>query len=637
MGIYSSTIKGRAARRQTEAVVQVDFTGGLRLGSDGSTLEINEVRQVDNIDFMPTGGFQRRKAVLPLATLTSKLDPLSDVVVHERDTGTELWFHDVAGEVRRTVLDGTGNATAHGATFPGTGTLVGTQVGDNLFMKQAGDTAWTKWTGSAATALRTLFRTDDYQGSHLPNFGEFWLTGVPDGVGIVSWNSRLWVWGASLSLENGSYVWDAGLSQAVWTAAAGSTATVDLSSAYFSFSYGTRDEEGPQDFYEDWSLQFEAAGGAAAILAMVPVADRMYVFDHNSIHVVTPNFAQPVELFYQVTDYRSRVGAVGKRAAIAAGSSCWFFDSELGLMEISAEGQLIGHSGKLGKDFTKSLKADLSGVALGSWKGRVWVSVPSAEGDGSNDTTYVYDLAIQSWTKYSYGVDYFVPYTDNPGAPDAGRLGDQLIGFCGLNIVLLDHAGAEQHTYDYFVHNVSSVIPASVTTAWFDAGSPETEKDWVGMEQIWRAMPGQQATVTAYEGWNQANLAKTWANDHTLASEASWGLGVQPVWAGVAPFTWSTYTPGAGASATVHPVYTENNALDAALVTSVFREGLEQTGSEFGDELAAFENEALANPVRFDRVCSSRSLSVKLDMTTNAEWFAFDRLTMFFERRPIRT
>ena len=637
MGIYSSTIKGRAARRQTEAVVQVDFTGGLRLGSDGSTLESNEVRQVDNIDFMPTGGFQRRKAVLPLATLTSKLDPLSDVVVHERDTGTELWFHDVAGEVRRTVLDGTGNATAHGATFPGTGTLVGTQVGDNLFMKQAGDTAWTKWTGSAATALRTLFRTDDYQGSHLPNFGEFWLTGVPDGVGIVSWNSRLWVWGASLSLENGSYVWDAGLSQAVWTAAAGSTATVDLSSAYFSFSYGTRDEEGPQDFYEDWSLQFEAAGGAAAILAMVPVADRMYVFDHNSIHVVTPNFAQPVELFYQVTDYRSRVGAVGKRAAIAAGSSCWFFDSELGLMEISAEGQLIGHSGKLGKDFTKSLKADLSGVALGSWKGRVWVSVPSAEGDGSNDTTYVYDLAIQSWTKYSYGVDYFVPYTDNPGAPDAGRLGDQLIGFCGLNIVLLDHAGAEQHTYDYFVHNVSSVIPASVTTAWFDAGSPETEKDWVGMEQIWRAMPGQQATVTAYEGWNQANLAKTWANDHTLASEASWGLGVQPVWAGVAPFTWSTYTPGAGASATVHPVYTENNALDAVLVTSVFREGLEQTGSEFGDELAAFENEALANPVRFDRVCSSRSLSVKLDMTTNAEWFAFDRLTMFFERRPIRT
>ena len=636
MGIYSSTIKGRAARRQTEAVVQVDFTGGLRLGSDGSTLEINEVRQVDNIDFMPTGGFQRRKAVLPLATLTSKLDPLSDVVVHERDTGTELWFHDVAGEVRRTVLDGTGNATAHGATFPGTGTLVGTQVGDNLFMKQAGDTAWTKWTGSAATALRTLFRTDDYQGSHLPNFGEFWLTGVPDGVGIVSWNSRLWVWGASLSLENGSYVWDAGLSQAVWTAAAGSTATVDLSSAYFSFSYGTRDEEGPQDFYEDWSLQFEAAGGAAAILAMVPVADRMYVFDHNSIHVVTPNFAQPVELFYQVTDYRSRVGAVGKRAAIAAGSSCWFFDSELGLMEISAEGQLIGHSGKLGKDFTKSLKADLSGVALGSWKGRVWVSVPSAEGDGSNDTTYVYDLAIQSWTKYSYGVDYFVPYTDNPGAPDAGRLGDQLIGFCGLNIVLLDHAGAEQHTYDYFVHNVSSVIPASVTTAWFDAGSPETEKDWVGMEQIWRAMPGQQATVTAYEGWNQANLAKTWANTHTLASKASWGSGVEPIWAGSAPFTWDAYAH-ASISAGVYPAYTENNALDATLVASVFRTGLEQSGSEFGDELAAFENEALANPVRFDRVCSSRSLSVKLDMTTNAEWFAFDRLTMFFERRPIRT
>ena len=79
MAIYSSTIKGRAARRQTEAVVQVDFTGGLRLGSDGSILESNEVRQVDNIDFMPTGGFQRRKAVMPLTTLTSKLDPLSDV------------------------------------------------------------------------------------------------------------------------------------------------------------------------------------------------------------------------------------------------------------------------------------------------------------------------------------------------------------------------------------------------------------------------------------------------------------------------------------------------------------------------------------------------------------------------------
>ena len=636
MAIYSSTIKGRAARRQTEAVVQVDFTGGLRLGSDGSILESNEVRQVDNIDFMPTGGFQRRKAVMPLTTLTSELDPLSDVIVHERDSGTELWFHDVAGEVRRTILDGTGNATAHAATFTGTGPLVGTQVGDNLVMKQSGATAWSQWSGSAATTLRQLLRTDNYQGSELPNFGEFWLTGTPDGVGVVSWNSRLWVWGAYLDLENGSYVWN-GSSQAVWTPAAGTTVTADLSSAYFSFSYGTRPEEGPQDFYKDWSLKFEATGGPAAILTMVPVVDRMYVFDHDSIHVITPNFADPVELFYQVTDYRSRVGAVGKRAAIAAGSSCWFFDSELGLMEINAEGQLVSHSGKLGKDFTKTLKTDLTGVALGSWKGRVWVSVPSAVGDGTNDTTYVYDLMTQSWTKYSYGVDYFVPYTDNPGAPDAGRLGDQLIGFCGLNIVLLDHAGAEQHTHDFFAHNVSSVIPASVTTAWFDADSPETEKDWVGMEQIWRAMPGQQATITAYEGWNQANLAKTWVDAHTLASGASWGVGVTPDWAGSAPFTWSSYAPSATASATVYPAYTENNSLDAGLVASVYRTGLEQTGSLFGDESALFENEALANPVRFDRVCSSRSLSVKLDMTTNAEWFAFDRLTMFFERRPIRT
>jgi hypothetical protein len=635
---FDSILEGRVTPNSTEAIIQVDFTGGLRIGVAGMELAPNEVRDCMNVDFPATGGVERRKAVMPLALLTNQLAPTSDVIEYRHSTGVFLYWGATDGSRDQLFIDGTDTYATMAFNPAGSGGIVnGTQVGDKLVLNRGeGATVWGLWDGSSAVSLRDGFRVDDYEGTGLPNFNEFHLTGTPRGKGCVSWNSRLWIWGSSVELQDGSYVWNAGTGRADWTPAAGPTTSFydDTGTAYFSFAYGQREDEGFQDFYADWSLRFES-DGMGEITKMVPLGERLFVFGLNEIHVITPNFAEPVELFYQVQEYRSDVGLVGRHAVATSSNSIWFFDQEQGLMEINAEGSLVGHMEKI-DGLMDLLGDDLSTVTLDVFKGRVWVSVPENLGAGDpdgNSRTYVYDIALGAWTRYNYGVDRFHVYRSHSAEP---TVHDQLLGFMRIHadnpdvenaVVLLDH-DPDDWVNDYYLPSTvdgsgMEPIESFVATAWMDAASPEQSKDWVGAELFFRTVPDMTCTISAAGDWDIYNASMSTSKD--VWNPTSWGDGTGlPV-----SFTGNAaaYT---AATAPTYPAYSENTVLDATTVARSFRYG--ETGG-----VDAATSDRLSQPVRVGRICTSRAVSVRIEPDAPGGKWNLDRLTVFFERWLVRT
>jgi len=520
---FNNMLGGGVRPPKTEAAIQVDFTGGLRIGADGMELLPNEVRDCMNVDFPATGGVERRKAVWPLAATTERISTTTDIVEYRTAAGVYLYWSTEGANEKQLFVDGSDTLTTSAFVPPGSGkSFTGTQVGDKLYARTAngGGRPWSLWDGTTSVDMRNKFRTDDYEGTGFPDFSEFHLTGTPRGKRCLSWNSRLWVWGSEVELEDGAYVYDAALGKAVWTPDAGPTSSFydDTATLYFSFAYGQREDEGPQDFYANWALRFES-DGKGEIVSLASLGERLFVFSDNRIHVVSPNFAEPVELFYQVQEYRSDIGLASKHALATSGNSVWFFDQEQGLMEIDSQGSLIGHMEKI-EGLMKDLVRDKSSVCLGLHKDRVWVSVPeileggSATPDG-NTRTYVYDIKTGAWTRYNFGVDRFHFYrswfengedrlfawtyqhADNPDVENA--------------IIQLDY-DPDDFVNDYYLPSTtpgSGLVPIEsyVATAWFDAGSPEQTKDWVGAEMFFRTLPNVTCEITAAKDWDASTAA----------------------------------------------------------------------------------------------------------------------------------
>ena len=636
--MFRNFLDARAQPNQTEAAVQVDFTGGLRIGAAGMELQPNEVRDCMNVDFPATGGVERRKAVWPLAATSERISTTTDIVEYRTSTGVYLYWSTEGANEKQLFVDGSDTLTTSAFVPPGNGkSFTGTQVGDKLYARtyNGPNGGWSLWDGTTTVAVRNKFREDDYEGTGLPNFSEFHLTGTPRGKRCLSWNSRLWVWGGEVELEDGAYVYDAALGKAVWTPDAGPTSSFyeDTSTLYFSFAYGQREDEGPQDFYANWALRFES-DGVGEIVGLAALGERLFVFGDNKIHVVTPNFAEPVELFYKVQEYRSTIGLASRHALAASGNSVWFFDQEKGLMEINSEGGLVNHMEKI-DGLMPLLLRDKSSVCLGLYDDRVWVSVPeilpggSATPDG-NTRTYVYDIKTGAWTRYNYGVDRFFFYRSHL---ENGE--DRLFGWLHQHadnldvensIVQLDYDPVD-FANDYYLPSAtagSGMVPIEsyVTTAWFDAGSPEQTKDWVGAEMFFRTLPDVTCSITAASDWDPASPALSVVED--VGNSGTWDDGGSLPTSFTGNYPNFTAVPNAVAGA-----WKENSVLFPTLVDREGRDG------EY-DPVVPVSSERLAQPVRINRFCASRCVSVRVEPVEAGKW-NLDRLTLFFERWLIRT
>ena len=634
--MFDKMLSTPVADRKTEAIILTDFTGGLRLGLPGANLAENEVRDCMNVDFPAEGGIRRRKALMPFATLVDHIDPDSDVVPYDKvGLNVYLWVKLEDGTYREISLyDNSGYVVVGLPWTPtaGGGPFTGAQLGRTMWYNDGDEWTTVKEDDVGLAVqhpMREGFREDD-AGGGLPDFTTFHMAGTPRGHGALSWNSRLWVWSTDVERENGAYIWN-GVDREVWTPTSGSTYETDAANMYFSFSFGAREKEGPQDFYEDWSIRFEA-DGYGGIVQVAPTSDRMYVFGTDSIHVVSPNYGEPVDLFYQVREYATKVGACGRHATAVDGNSVWFFDSVQGLMQINADGSLVRHMEKI-EGLIGSLSPDHTSVAVEVWDGRVWVSVPENI-DGSdpdfNTRTYILDLRTEAWTRYSYGVDRFYVHRHHPG--HAEQFPEHLMGFLreGTNtrLCLLDYDPGP-HNHDFLEPDVPLEFDSYVKTAWLTGSFNEQVKDWAGAELVFRAREGVQAQITAHMDWNVGDAGFDEVVE--VASPKSFDDGRGE------PLSWVVNDPVYGSSSGgSYPAYNEASVLDATLVDRWPRDGDTVVRPENYSSIVADLYEVLPEPVRLGRLCFGRSVSLTVEMVAPGSMWDLDRVAVFFERRPVR-
>jgi len=436
---------------QVEAAINVDFTGGL---IDPGTLEPlvvqNGVRDCLNVDFLRGGGVKRRQPFKWVAEfgINWNWSDRNPPVEYRQDNLISFFFqasgssetNHQAGLYELQMSDPP--LVVNHDTQLGTAQVVhfGAQVGGLVYLAKWNQNFYsfdgTTWTEIVNPDGDNLVHTGTV------DLSQYHLRGMPAPRGPVAvWDGRLWIAGPTRNVENGSYVWHSGAKEYDWTPTSGTTATAQNDMVMFSFPFGLREEEGPRDFHEDFAYRFQGQGNESdSVDALVPVEGAMYVFLEKGIHRLSPYFGEPSTVYYTNTQLSDSLGVAGPNAYVTVGAEVWFWDSLEGLHQITADGQIVNHMGKMQGLVQRMAESDpryVEWVALGYINGRVWCSV----NDGTNlpSKTYVYDPVIQAWTKYDAGFLCFFEYRRAPGSV-AGQY-ESRNGHFG---VLCDYAGNEE-------------------------------------------------------------------------------------------------------------------------------------------------------------------------------------------------
>jgi hypothetical protein len=611
MALFENVKRTNPKGLTQDAQMVIDFTGGLHVGASASTFAENEVRAATNVDFRHEGGVRRRRAINPLTASDDILGglggtpgggviPFNDAGVLKYYTqrldastfaGTSQDFEfapasgswdttagDVQGYVGKSV-----NIVDFGlGAIETVGDYGWFQVGSKLYVGD-GVSAWRQWDGTTATTLGTTLRlaSENWEGTGYPDFSTFNKGGIPIGSVAAVWDSRVWI-GDTPEALGGS------------------------SALYYSFTFGLDEEDGPLDFYEDWQYQFNPGSGFQdRVIKLVPVQGRMYVFLPNKIMVITPRFGEPIEVFYQVDTFTDSIGAVGPRSIVEHEGSVWFFNKDEGLMQITPDGQLIGHSKKVKKAFEAPRLGDDLLISVGALKDRAWVSLPTGQALW-NDETYVYDWVIQAWTYYDIGIAGFVPDTDYAvvNKPIAA-------------MVELDRE--DDFTVDYFgqerldaTARTERDIIGSFSTMWFDANLTEAFKTWRAFEFLMDSCYLQSMTVNVYRDWEPRSLGDSWTFD-------TWNPDV--LTATATPITYTESTVLSATTSEREPFWDDPTETSVGISTDL------DLGYSYGTYPLA---------VRQRSRVSSRSVSLVFTAQNSQSW-SMDRLTLFYKRRPVRT
>lgn len=605
-----------------EAEVQIDFTGGLVERPGSKEIETNQVRGALNVDFYPEGGLGRRRPfnwrVTPLATGAQD----QAIVEYRRPDGVSFFMRNTAYElIEVRMVNPVFQIVNHGVVLNGFEPIRGVQVGDLLYLVSTGP--WKIWDGT--NFLDPRFGT--HSSATIPDFSTYELLGIPVTTGgdIQEWNGRLWQAAPAPPVQGGAYTYT-GTDPAVFTPAGGLVNEPQPESVWFSYPFGIRDREGPEDWYELHILRLDESSGDS-VVALTPFADRLYAFMRNSVHSISPHYEEPAALLYTTDRVASSVGAVGQYATAATGTGLWFFDGREGLHEIRADGAVVSHGDPVKGLMSRLNRSHIDRVVVAEIESRIWVSVPTGTSTVNNET-YVYDPRIAAWTRYSVGFENFFrqePVTSaNTEQPTAwyGLYRDPITG--GMSFLQLEQDGnfnfddAHDRLRASAVDTEFAEIDSFVETAWFDGGFPEADKKWHGAEFFFRTQEAQPMTVTHYTNWDEFYQE----GQHTIADAAN-------------PAVYEN------ALAAV-PTYLENNVFEAAT-------------SERRGRWTEVEDRAKNNPdpttqgSRIGALTNGRSVSFRIEpvRTTKAlgganadnpvkKFWALDRMTLFFSRKNLR-
>lgn len=228
---------------------------------------------------------------------------------------------------------------------------------------------------------------------------------------------------------------------------------------------------------------------------------RMWLLSNNEINFITEQ-NDPTggsDLLVSST-FAQGIGPVGPKATICCANDVFFWDATFGLMRIGND-----ENGNLATTNPGSKICDInqdmiitdnqSNVAMGCCNGRVWMSIPTID-PSCNDTTYVFDPATESFTKYDFGIECFFEM-------DRAKGKNYCLGLTKTSVVMLD----QMADFDDFGDGEGDQkITGEFYTRFYDDDFEEGNKRWCGVEYIIDPSPGLEMEVRGFGDWSDCNL-----------------------------------------------------------------------------------------------------------------------------------
>ena len=473
-----------------------DFTGGLNLRADQTSLGDNESPALLNVEVDPRGGIARRDAIDALnATALGEILKISShhettgdnqILVAAKDSSNTALYYGSGGNFTRinTSASGSGVALA-GHALPGFITFNDETYISNGTLFET-DKSAVKWTGANSASVLT----PDLDGTA----GHFPLARL-----MCTWGERVWV-----------------------------ASTRESATNHFNRIRWSKVDKGDEWNADDY-IDIDVGEHGDHITAIVPNGDRLLVFKENAIYGVYGFDSDS----FQVINLTRIAGSIDDCTPVASPLGVFFWYAQEGVYMLGAESlDYMFHSIK--PAITRS-QLTFTGVPSLMWfDNRLWVSVDYQSGDGiqnSNQTNrrnvFVYDPSLSmngSWTRFDINARNLFTYKPPGGTHlglcatsdvDSGVTTAAFTRVCKVNIDadVDDYTGAPSNTQ----------IHSFYQTRWLEGNRPTFNKRWGKTRTVLLADNTVAIQMKIYKDYNTASEATTLSQQITgEASTSAW-------------------------------------------------------------------------------------------------------------------
>ena len=473
-----------------------DFTGGLNLRADQTSLALNESPAMLNVEVDPRGGVSRRDAIDALNA--SALGEILKISSHHETGGTNqilaaakdssntgLYFGTGGNFTRiNTSASGSGVALA-GHTLPSFVTFNdATFISNGAFFET--NKSAVKWTGANSASVLTA----TLDGSA----GQF-----PLARSSCTWGERVWVANTTESSTN----------------------------------YPNRIRWSELDKGDEWKaddyIDIDIGEHGDHITAIVPNGDRLLVFKENAIYGVYGFDSDS----FTVMNLTRIAGSIDDCTPVASPAGVFFWYAQEGVYMLGTESlTYMFHSIK--PAITKS-QLTFTGVPSLMWfDNRLWISVDYQSGDNIQNSNqvnrrnvFVYDFSLGqggSWTRFDINARNLFAYKP-PGGTHLGlcATSDVASGVTTAAFTRVSKVNIDADVDDYTGAPSNTQIHSFYQTRWLTGNRPTFSKRWGKTRTVLLADNTVAIQMKIYKDYNMGSEAVTLSQQITgETSTAAW-------------------------------------------------------------------------------------------------------------------
>lgn len=477
-----------------------DFTGGLNLRSDQTSLGPSESPAMLNVEVDPRGGIARRDAIDALnASALGEILKISShhetggdnqILVAAKDSSNTGLYYGSGGNFTRinTSASGSGVALA-GHALPGFVTFNDETYICNGTLFET-DKSAVKWTGANSASVLTP-PTDD-------SAGRFPLSRL-----MCTWGERVWV---ANTKENHTGSWVTHANRIRWS-------KIDKGDTWENDSY----------------IDIDIGEHGDHITAIVPNGDRLLVFKENAVYGVYGFDSDS----FQVINLTRIAGSIDDCTPVASPMGVFFWYAQEGVYKLSTESlEYMFHPIK--PAITRS-QLTFTGVPSLMWHGnRLWVSVDYQSGDGIQNSNqvnrrnvFVYDPSLGqggSWTRFDINARDLFAYKP-PGGTHLGlaATSDVVSTVTTAAFTRVCKVDVNADVDDYTGAPSNSQIHSFYQTRWLEGNRPTFNKRWGKTRTVLLADNTVSVQMKIYKDYNTGSETNTLSQQITgEASSAAW-------------------------------------------------------------------------------------------------------------------